>query len=194
MKNQSGVTLVALVITIIVLIILLSVSMSYGLESLRDSRDNSYRAEANMIAQAVAEQYIKIVELGYENITISTDDSELHDHLQELFIGTIVDGEVPSQMTQRDNVNRNLYSQAYYRLNQADLQKLKIKGNGTNPANINSNYMVNYYTGEVLNESRKQYYIFLRAGTLASDQSKTFNAGNMAQRQNVENQLADFAD
>ena len=158
MKNQSGVTLVALVITIIVLIILLSVSMSYGLESLRDSRDNSYRAEANMIAQAVAEQYIKIAELGYENITIATDDSELHGHLQEIFIGTIINGEIPSQMTQRDNVNRNLYSQAYYRLNQADLQRLKIKGNGTNPANINSTYIVNYYTGEVLNESRKQYY------------------------------------
>ena len=57
MKDNKGITLIALAITIIILIIIASVSTYSGVEALKDSRAEARKSEIKMIQQAVLENY-----------------------------------------------------------------------------------------------------------------------------------------
>ena len=59
MKKQSGITLIALSVTLIVLMILLGMTLSIGMDSVKEARQKNYTSEVNIVGQAVAEQYIK---------------------------------------------------------------------------------------------------------------------------------------
>ncbi len=166
MRSQSGVTLAALVTTIIVLVILLSITLSYGLGTLQDARENNYKAEVEIVAQAVAEQYVKIVEMGMANLTTAQTSTQ-----PGIFVGTRVTS-IPPQMKMSSSLgSTNKYSQFYYRLTSEDLHKLKVMAKGSldnSTSTIQDTYLVNYYTGEVLNEKRNTYYVGLRNGTSGS--------------------------
>ena len=172
MKNQSGVTLAALATTIIVLVILLSITLSYGLDTLKEAREKNYQSEVEIVGQAVAEQYMKIVEMGMADLTTAQSSTQ-----PGIFVGTRVTN-IPSQMKNSSTVSgSNKYSQFYYRLTSDDLHKLKIRANGTventTSATTRNTYIVNYFTGEVLNEQRNTYYVGLRNGSSGTSAQQT---------------------
>ena len=59
MKNQKGITLIALVITIIILLIIASVATYTGINAIQDSKNQSYMSEVEMLKQVVLENYTK---------------------------------------------------------------------------------------------------------------------------------------
>ena len=157
MKKESGITLSALVITIIVIFILASISINYGVDTLNESKAKNLAAAVEMVEQAVAEQYIKALELNLTGIKKSEASQP------SIFIGTIVKpAELPTisdsiefqlkASLEAKNENDITYDEACYRLTPEDLLKLKIEGNEDN----NYTYIVNYSTGEVFNETQKQ--------------------------------------
>ena len=64
MKNEKGITLTALVITIIVFTILAGTTIKMGMDSVNSTRDRNLQSELQIVEQAAISEYSKAVELG----------------------------------------------------------------------------------------------------------------------------------
>lgn len=141
MKNQCGITLISLAVTVIVLMIILNITVNSGKDSINSTRDRKMQAELEMIQQACISEYTKAKQLGYlENST----------QVPANFVGTIIDVEnLPEQSIGWffDNNPEEAYKK-YFELTPEDLEVLNI-------LNSDYTYIVNYYTGEVYNETKE---------------------------------------
>lgn len=154
MKNENGITLSALVITIIVIFILASISINYGVDTLNESKAKTLEASLEMVEQAVAEQYVKATELNLLDVKTTSDQPQ-----PSTFVGTIVKAsELPKINDSLDFQKKDYlesktditYAESYYKLTSTDLEKLKIESDD------DYTYIVNYSTGEVYNATKKQ--------------------------------------
>ena len=158
MKNENGITLSALVITIIVIFILASISINYGVDTLNESKAKTLEASLEMVEQAVAEQYVKATELNLLNVKTTSEQPAT-------FVGTIIKANDLPQIAGSDSIvfqkkeelagktNADItYAESYYRLTPTDLEKLKIESDD----NTKYTYIVNYSTGEVYNETKQK--------------------------------------
>lgn len=170
MKNQRGVTLTGLVVTIIVLMIITSISVNLGVDSISSTRDRKLQAELEMVQQACISEYTKAMQLGFlENATTKPAN----------FIGTEVAVSSLPSVTGAWVLTTEPAEKykSYYRLTPEDLEKLDI-------LNSEHTYIVNYYTGEVYNETKKNtsenvpLYIKAKAVTAIPDDSDTQNYVN----------------
>lgn len=148
MKN-SGITLIALAITVAVLLILLSVTVTLGIRSMGETTEDKLKAELSMVQNAVLQQYYKY--------TVTKKEQDI--------VGTLVpDAEIQSIASQR-NITLTTIEGAggeysYYRLTPTELKTIGIK-------NSKDTYIVNYGTGEVINETVKEtqtgYKLYIQA-------------------------------
>lgn len=158
MKNENGITLSALVITIIVIFILASISINYGVDTLNESKAKTLEASLEMVEQAVAEQYVKATELSLLNVKTTSEQPAT-------FVGTIIKANDLPQIAGSDSIvfqkkeelagktNADItYAESYYRLTPTDLEKLKIESDD----DTKYTYIVNYSTGEVYNETKQK--------------------------------------
>lgn len=158
MKNENGITLSALVITIIVIFILASISINYGVDTLNESKAKTLEASLEMVEQAVAEQYVKATELNLLNVKTTSEQPAT-------FVGTIIKANDLPQIAGSDSIvfqkkeelagktNADItYAESYYRLTPTDLENLKIESDD----NTKYTYIVNYSTGEVYNETKQK--------------------------------------
>ena len=139
-KNAKGVTLIALTITIIVLLILAGVSITSGLASIKDSKKKRYLSEVNMVQNAVLQRYTK-AELTHEDYPgqkITREGIRIDDVISDINSKKASDqGEITKKDTDESN---------YYLLtaDNGGLDELEI-------SNSESEFIVNYKTGEVIN-------------------------------------------
>lgn len=158
MKNENGITLSALVITIIVIFILASISINYGVDTLNESKAKTLEASLEMVEQAVAEQYVKATELNLLNVKTTSEQPAT-------FVGTIIKANDLPQIAGSDSIvfqkkeelagktNADItYAESYYRLTPTDLENLKIESDD----DTKYTYIVNYSTGEVYNETKQK--------------------------------------
>lgn len=158
MKNENGITLSALVITIIVIFILASISINYGVDTLNESKAKTLESSLEMVEQAVAEQYVKATELNLLNVKTTSEQPAT-------FVGTIIKANDLPQIAGSDSIvfqkkeelagktNADItYAESYYRLTPTDLEKLKIESDD----DTKYTYIVNYSTGEVYNETKQK--------------------------------------
>lgn len=145
-KNNRGVTLVALSITVIVVIMLTTITANIGLDSINSTKDRKLQAELQMISQVVATEFSKAIELNTIDVN-SSDTVPKPDN----FIGTEISASdlpsISSGVTWKLGSEASGYK-AYFRLEPTDLEKLGVK-------NAEDSYIVNYYTAEVYNVTRK---------------------------------------
>lgn len=139
MKNEKGVTLISLVITIIVLLILASISTYTGIGNIKETRESVRKTELQLVQQAVIQKYTKYNLTGDDKLLQGVaylDFTELNSLIAEIrkLIGVTIE-------LKDDNANN------YYLLNKTSLANLGI-------ANTEDEYIVNYTTGEVLNKTR----------------------------------------
>lgn len=158
MKNENGITLSALVITIIVIFILASISINYGVDTLNESKAKTLEASLEMVEQAVAEQYVKATELNLLNVKTTSEQPAT-------FVGTIIKANDLPKIAGSDSIvfqkkeelagktNADItYAESYYRLTPTELEKLKIESDD----DTKYTYIVNYSTGEVYNETKQK--------------------------------------
>lgn len=149
MKNEKGITLIALVVTIIVLLIIASVATYTGINSIQDSKDQSYMSEVQMLQQAVVENYTKYLTIKDEKYIrgepISYSDMEglVND------INSDSNESITLKMLDYGSVTSSANPVYYYRVSKDDLKEM-----GVSLVNEDS-YIINYYTGEVFNETIK---------------------------------------
>lgn len=157
MKNENGITLSALVITIIVIFILASISINYGVDTLNESKAKTLEASLEMVEQAVAEQYVKATELNLLDVKTTSDQPST-------FVGELLkasdfaelpenpDGLKYKKKSDLEDKTDITYAESYYRLKPEDLEKLKIESDD----DTKYTYIVNYSTGEVFNETKQK--------------------------------------
>lgn len=152
MKNNRGITLIALAITIIVITIIASVVTYSGMQALRDSKESAQLSEVGMVQQAVLENYTKYKTTGnYEYMvgTPITNYDEVTNVINELnsksseTINLKLDGSY-YYYAGCSGIDRNPYY--YYELKAEDLKKLGI----TQEEDV---FVVNYLSGEVINKT-----------------------------------------
>lgn len=132
LKNNKGITLVALIVTIIVLLILASIGISGGRASINMAKDNRVITDLNMVQHAILERYSKY--------KLTQDE--------QMLAGTKIDYEdAESSAEQLDHVLPN--EGDYYRLQPADLKNLGL-------TDAQHTYVVNYEKGIAFNESVKK--------------------------------------
>ena len=152
MKNNRGITLIALAITIIVITIIASVGTYSGVQALRDSKENAQLSEVGMGQQAVLQNYTKYKTTGNDEYLVGTAITN-YDEV------TNVINELNSKSSETINLklDYSYYYYAghggmdgnqyyYYELNAEDLKKLGI----TQEEDV---FIVNYATGEVINKT-----------------------------------------
>lgn len=148
-RKNSGITIIALTITIILLLIIASVTISIGLNSLKDSKENLKLSELNMVQQAVLENYTK-----YK--TTNNDIYILGNQVSYSDMQTLI-SEINSKNTTGENITLKVsdytsgaldISIYYYELSQEDLEKMGI-------SDTDETYIVNFSTGEVINKTLK---------------------------------------
>ena len=145
-RENKGITLIALIITIIVLLIIAGISISGGIDGIDKADDNRLMSELEKVQHAITQRYTKF--------ELTKDTS--------VIVGTKVDtlptlptpegaAEAPTWKVFQGGTDENLTplpERAYYRLSKADLENLGLTGDYKN-----SSFIVNYYSGEVFDET-----------------------------------------
>lgn len=137
MKNEKGITLIVLVITIIVLLIIVGISIGSGKEEIKDAKKNKLLSELDMVQHAILERYTKY--------SLTKD--------QNLLVGNVLDETSLIEIEKKMGIELQdeEHPENYYKLTKEELKQLGIK-------NTEDTYIVNYKTGEVINETSQKTY------------------------------------
>ena len=163
MKNNKGITLIALAIMIIVIIIIASVTVYSGISAIKDSKEKKLQTELETVQHAVLENYSKY---------LLTKDLPAEDGTVQYIIGTKITYAEAKSVADRMGVTlkTNNYDTAsstdttefYYRLDEEQLKNIGVENLVEDGVEIDK-YIVNYATGEVMNESKsneKVLYVY----------------------------------
>lgn len=147
MKNEKGITLVTLVITIVVLAIIASITITGGIDAkknVKDTKSAVLKSEIAQVQQIVLETDIKYKQTKNSNILLGEKITfnEAKTALQEISSSLSLKGE------NYDDVSNGDIEIYYYKIDSETLEKLGITGS-------EQQYIVNYSTGEVFNYKTK---------------------------------------
>ncbi|MBR3249776.1 MAG: hypothetical protein IKF83_03650 [Clostridia bacterium] len=131
LKENKGITLIALIITIIVLIIIGAIGVKAGRDSIRASKDNRLWTELDMVQHAIMERYTKYKLTNEQQALVGTikEYSEVKNIADEMKVT------LPEQLT-------------YYELRREELKNLGLEES-------EYEYIVNYDNGIVINSKEK---------------------------------------
>lgn len=150
MNREKGITLIALIITIIVLLIIAGVTIGGAIRGIDESQENKLFSELKMVQHAIVERKTKYDLTGQQELLKGTKINNINDIDITDDEGTNV--KLNLKLTQADIDSTE---KAYYRLNEQDLKAIGLEP-ATETGVANSNYIVNYSTGEVYNETVKK--------------------------------------
>lgn len=161
---NKGITLIILVITIIVLMILAGTTVIIGFNIIEQTNKEDLNMQLAMVNNSVLEQYTKYIRSKDASYLIGTKygvtDNYIHTVTNKIGVNLI---SIP-----------NSYSEdlkCYYQLSDVQLKQIGIE-------NSKYTYIVNYLTGEVINETKAQegerYYMYSRSKFNVTDDVTAF--------------------
>ena len=165
MKNENGITLIALMVIIIVLMILVGIVIYNAVSSLNEVADDKAKTELLMIQNAVIQQYSYAKTKNKVLIKVDENDANKPD----CFVGSRIaeisvflsENNFPEEIIDEveNTLNNNMlyYEDFYYSLNVSELNSIGIEKINKNNSNQNKLYIVNYSTGEVFDLLSKEY-------------------------------------
>lgn len=139
-KKEKGVTLISLVVTIVIIIILAGITLKIGSKDTKFAEDNAALTEIAMVQNAILQRKTKVELTGenYPGVIISQSGIDINSVIKEM-----------NSKKSKDENNIQLQDENldnYYFLSTSNggLEELGI-------TNSDSDYIVNYKTGEVIN-------------------------------------------
>ncbi len=139
-KQEKGITLLILCITVAVLMLLAGIAIQIGDHDADASIDGKLQGELQMVQHAVLEQYVKYKTTLNKSYLVGTDyENQIQDFMKQNYSGEV--------LTLKTSDERKEEYKKYYYLTPEDLESIGIKES-------EFSYVVNYYTGEVMNASR----------------------------------------
>lgn len=151
-KNNKGITLMALIITIIVLSILTAIGIgsATGMKgSVTESKEAIATTELYKIQQAVLENYVKYKQLNQQRFL--KGDKITFDEANKEFKKLGFNESENLKVASYDGVDGTDPSLFYYKL-----EKMHLKEMGLQNINEDYIYIVNYSSGEVFNITQKK--------------------------------------
>ena len=143
-KNQEGITLIALTITIIVLLILAGITINMGTSNIKDSKEKALLTELGMVQNAILQRKTKVdlTDEEYPGEVITSTSVDLDQIIQDINANKAAEEETVDRKDDND--------EDYYLLTNTNngLADLGI-------TNSEDEYIVNYETGEVINYTTK---------------------------------------
>ena len=151
-NSSSGITLIALAITIIVLLIIAGVSVTIGMSSSKQAQENKLITELGMLNHTVLERYTKakLTKEEYPGVKVSQAGIDIDAVISD------ISSQSGQSITKKDTNKDNYY---YLSNSNNGLRDLGIK-------DAEDEYIVNYETGEVINyttrvtNTNKPLYIY----------------------------------
>ena len=134
-KENQGITLIALVITIIVLSILIGITLYSGTGAIRQTQQNKLFTELGMVQHAVMERYYQYTITQDVNLLIGTEATTVQNIAQSMGVNLLISSPVEIE-------------EKYYELSPIQLKEIGI-------INTDDTYIVNYKTGEVINKTEE---------------------------------------
>lgn len=156
-KNDKGVTLVILVVTILLLLILTVIGLNLSFTGITEIEDGREVTQLGIIRQAIVEQYNKAITLNQVKVPVEeqrvsfwvgepiTDFSTIN--LPDE-VAIIKDESSNEFYAKRENYQYKFQEECYYRLSPEDLKNIGI-------SDAKDTYIVNYSTCEVYNETKQ---------------------------------------
>ncbi len=134
-KNQKGVTMIALIITIIVLLIIASISIGSALNSHETAAKNKLLTEVGMVQHAALERYTKQVTIGNEDFPGEeyTSKSEIEADIDKI-----------KNDSKLSEILNNTTPEDYYFLDKNALKNLGVTV-------TEDSYIINYKLGIAIN-------------------------------------------
>ena len=148
-KDNKGITLVALIITVVVLSIIAGVSIYIGSNDIQNSKDHIAIAELEEVKHMVGEAYLlykKTNNINYLHSSSTVSTTEINSIAEELGVMLVT---IPANPNTPGTTAYDQYELEikYYRLTPTDLTNIGVE-------NSDDTYIVNYITGEVINETK----------------------------------------
>ncbi len=160
-NDNKGITLTILVITIVVLTIISGTLVYSGINNIKKSKDQILLAELDEVKHMVGESFILYNKTKNSNYLVGTVLSSSEVDTLESSLGVTFIQNIPSEYTAEEK--------AYRRLDPEALLEIGVK-------NSEDTYVVNYVTGETINETElktsenEPLYTYIR---------KFFNTNNL---------------
>lgn len=147
LKNNNGITMVALVLTVIILAILSGVSLTTGFSVLKDFRAG--RIISNMIlVQAKLEDIYEDYEFyNDEKYLIGTNVNSINSTTYTLDDVVLSINEISEIATKHNTTSENVLTWKWYKWNQANLKEL---GLDKNMLGSNEYFYINYENSEII--------------------------------------------
>ncbi len=154
MKNNKGINMIALVVTIIVMIIIASISLNAAIKDRQKAEEAKRLSERNQVEKAVGIRYANHVRNSAHYPIIGASIPEQYttaDEIKEYIVDLFTREEVSSNLNEFSDdldefINTNLKYMEYTRiLRHSDVIGLEIEN-----VTLKSVFIVNYYTGKVL--------------------------------------------
>ena len=133
-RKNKGITMVSLVVTIIILIIIAGISITGAIKGIKETEEKTQISELTIIQHAILERYTSSILTKEQLPGTIVETSEVQAIINE--INEICDENVTLKGTE------------YKRLTKQELKNMGID-------NQEYTYIVNYKTGEVINETLK---------------------------------------
>ena len=144
LKNEKGITLLALVITMIILMILVGITINIGKNGITESREDAMLSELGIVQNAILQRKTKVDLTGenYPGETITEANINLEETIEEIN-NNRTSGE--EEISRKDRDDSHYY---FLSTENGGLEELGI-------TNSEDAYIVNYETGEVINYTTK---------------------------------------
>lgn len=144
LKNEKGITLLALVITMIILMILVGITINIGKNGITESREDAMLSELGIVQNAILQRKTKADLTGenYPGETITEANINLEETIEEIN-NNRTSGE--EEISRKDRDDSHYY---FLSTENGGLEELGI-------TNSEDAYIVNYETGEVINYTTK---------------------------------------
>lgn len=161
-KQEKGVTLLFLSIAVLVLMILAGLAIGIGNYDVSSTVDSKLQGELKMVQHAVLEQYVKYKTTLNESYIVG----EIYDEKIDNFMSQ---NYATESLTIPNASDRKELIKKYYYLTPDNLERIGIEDS-------QNSYIVNYYTGEVINADKYKTsngIILYIKGITNSDQEKS---------------------
>ena len=131
-RNEKGITLIALTVTIIILLIIAAITIGGGKESIKMTKSNKLLAELDMIQHACLERY--------------TEYKLIHD--SSILVGTEVEFSVAQSLASQ--MGYTIEDEGtFYELNPENSEDIESLG----LSQVEDTYIINYENGLVMNKT-----------------------------------------
>ena len=137
MKKNNGITLITVVIMVVIMIILASVTLTSGMDSVKEANDTKVSVEIAELKKAVAERMIEIE----TDSTVGMPGQKVPDISEYIYyVDSIENAELTEFLS---NMNEERID--YYRL----VDSISAAALGVSSVQEDHFYIVDYYTGKV---------------------------------------------